>query len=798
MSDLTIREKCALLTGQNHWESRSYPHHEIPSLFFADGPHGVRRQLGASDHLGLNKSQPATCFPTSATLANSWDEALCEEVGTALGVEAAAQGVDVLLGPGLNIKRSPTCGRNFEYFSEDPYLSGKLAAASVRGIQKYGVAACPKHFAVNSQETIRMSSDSVIDERAMREIYLAAFEMVIKEASPHCLMTSYNKINGTYANEHPVLLKQILREEWGYDGLVVTDWGGSNNQVDAIKAGAGLEMPGCGYESASQLMEALEQGKLTEEELDKVVGTLIRESQRPRNKQNFSEEEHHLLAGRAAQESIVLLKNEGNLLPLDAKLKVALIGDLARTPRYQGAGSSYVEPTHLESLLDEAKKSGMNLAGFAPGYQRLDRPDETLLKEAEELALSADIVLVSLGLTEALESEGMDRPSIDLPSNQLALIELLSKTGKPMVAVLSAGAAISSAWSSLFQGILHGYLGGQAGAGAMIRVLLGQSCPAGKLAETLPHRLEDSPTVSWYPSLQPSAEYRESIYVGYRYYEKNNIPVAFPFGFGLSYTSFSYDKLSVNETSVTFELKNIGKVAGAEISQLYIGLADSQFFRPSKELKGFAKTFLQPGETKLVSIPLDDKAFLVYNPAAHAWETEPGRYRLDIGSSSHDIRLSGSLDVEGSLSVNPYDKDSLSHYFNGSIKDADDTEFATLLGRSLTERVWPSSISANMPFCQLKTARSGIARLVFRIIDKKRAASEKEGKPDLNLLFISNVPFRTIAKMTNGLVSSEMVDGLLQAVNGRIFRGLSQVIRGFFKNKARNKAFSKQLESRKT
>lgn len=794
LNRMTLEQKCALLSGKGVFNTRSYPSLGVPELILADGPHGIRKQIGDSDHLGLNESQQATCFPTSATIANSWDLQLGEAVGEALGREASSQGVHVLLGPGLNIKRSPTCGRNFEYFSEDPYLSGKMAAAYVRGIQKHDVAACPKHFAVNSQETIRMSSDSVIDERAMREIYLTAFEIVVRDASPGCLMTSYNKINGTYANEHTYLLKTILRDEWNYQGMVVTDWGGSNSHVEAVKAGSSLEMPACGLESSQELIDAVHDGSLSMEDVDARVQEVLKLALSERNQQAVDEDKHHHLAMRAAEQSIVLLKNEGDLLPLRKDVSVAVVGDFARHPRYQGAGSSQVKPTRLDIPVDIIKNSSLNFTGYAQGFHRQDQQDEELLTDALVVAKTADVLIVYIGLSESGDSEGMDRQDIDLPQNQVRLIERLHGLGKPMIAVISAGSAISMPWADRFHAILHGYLGGQAGAMAMLKVLQGETNPSGKLAETLPATFDSTPAAGWYPGTAPQAVYQESIFVGYRYYEKVEEPVLFPFGHGLSYASFAYTNLKADAKKVTFDLENTGTCDGAEVSQLYIGLENSQFFRPVKELKGFAKTFLKPGEKKTVTILLDDTTFRVYHVPSGSWQTEPGEYQVLLGASSRDIRLQGSIAVEGPGMEPPYDIKRLPSYFSGRVKQAGREEIEYLLQRPLPGHEWPAVFTENMPFCQLKNAKSGLARLAAKVVDRKRMASIQKGKPDLNLFFIHNIPFRAIAKMTNGMVGKKMVDGLLLAVNGHMFKGLATLIRGFFQNKSLNKKFSETLE----
>lgn len=546
---MTIEEKAAILSGKNVWQSRNIDRLGIPSIFCADGPHGIRKQARAGDHLGLNASLPATCFPTAASVSNSWDTDLCREIGEALGEEAWALDVNVLLGPGLNIKRSPLCGRNFEYFSEDPYLSGKLAAAYIKGIQSRGVYACPKHFAVNNQELRRMAMNSVVDERTLREIYLEGFEIAVKEGGARCIMTSYNEVNGVYANENEHLLKDILRGEWGFDGIVITDWGGSNNHVKGVAAGSNLEMPSPGLQSARELITAVENGSLSMETLESGVDDLLEAvlaltGNRKDKGKSFDKEGHHKLAKRAEEESIVLLKNEEELLPLKPGCKVALIGDFAYTPRYQGAGSSLVNPVRLENMKEMIKDYPLHVEGCARGYRRGGIPDPALIEEALKLAANADVVLYCFGLDEISESEGMDRKHMRIPQNQISLLTALSKENPNIVGIISAGSAIEMPWQDCCKSLLHGYLGGEAGPSAMLRIITGIVNPSGRLSETYPLRYEDTPAFRYFPGAQRCSQYREGIYVGYRYYDTRKAKVRYPFGYGLSYTTFS-DRKSV-------------------------------------------------------------------------------------------------------------------------------------------------------------------------------------------------------------------------------------------------------------
>lgn len=795
---MTLEEKAAILSGKSVWETREVRRLGIPSIFLSDGPHGLRKQAAAGDHLGLNESLSATCFPTAATIANSWNCSLAGEIGEALGEEAVSMDVDVLLGPGMNIKRSPLCGRNFEYFSEDPYLSGKMAAAYVRGIQKKGVYSCVKHFAVNSQELQRMSMDAVVDDRTFREIYLTGFEIAVKEGNAKSIMSSYNQINGVYANEDSHLLKEILRDEWKFDGFIVTDWGGSNSHVEGVRAGSNLEMPSPGLDSARELIRAVKQKELAEEELDACVDELLDAAltlagKEKREKQGVDFAEHHRLAKKAALESAVLLKNEKRILPLEAGTKVALIGDFACSPRYQGAGSSMVNPTQVDSMAGLIGAYPLQVVGVSRGYQRNGNADEEKLREAVELAKTADVVIYCFGLNEIAESEGVDREHMRVPENQIALLEAISDVNQHIVGVLSAGSPIEMPWQEKCGAILHGYLNGQAGAGAVLDLLTGKANPSGRLNETYPIRYEDTPAARYYPSREKTSEYREGLYVGYRYYDTAGVKVQFPFGYGLSYTEFSYSDLEVREKEVSFVLTNSGGMDGAEVAQLYIGLPKTEIFRPQKELKGFVKVFLKKGESRKVTIPLDDKAFRYWNTRTNRWEREGGSYRMMVGASVSDIRLEGSLPVKGTTSINPYQKEMLSSYFTGDIRNVSDGEYEALLGRPIPDGKWGGELGVNDAICQMYYAKSRLARCVCRVLENKKKKSELSGKPDLNILFIYNMPFRGIAKMTNGAVSMEMVYGIVDAVNGRFFRGMSKVIGGYFRNRRWNREYEQKL-----
>ncbi len=794
VKQMTLEEKCFLLSGKDFWQTRSVERLGVHNMTLSDGPHGVRKQAGSGDQLGLNPSLPATCFPTAATIANSWDPALGEEIGTYLGEEAASQGVGVLLGPGLNIKRSPLCGRNFEYFSEDPYLAGKMAAGYIRGIQKNGVAACPKHFACNSQELRRMASDSVVDERTLREIYLTGFEIAVKEGRAKSLMSSYNRVNGTYANENYHLLQEILRDEWGFDGFVVSDWGGSNEHIEGVRAGSHLEMPTTGGDSDLELVQAVKDGKISEEiinqRVDEILDVIlpVTEAVKKYEGKPFDIEAHHKMAAKASEQSIVLLKNDENILPLKKGTKVAVIGEFAQNARYQGAGSSVVNATRVDNAMDVIGNFDLVVAGFEPGYPRSGKGDPAMQAKAVELAKKADIVLLYIGLDEISESEGLDRPHMKLPQSQIDLLEAVAAVNHNVVAVMSAGSAVEMPWLGRCKAVIHGYLCGQAGASAVLKALMGEINPSGKLAESCPVKYEDVSSDPYFPAKQRTAEYREGLYVGYRYYETANIPVQFPFGFGLSYTTFAYSDLKVSDKEAAFTLTNTGSMDGAEVAQLYVGKPDAKVFRPAKELKGFAKVFLKAGESKTVTIPLDDKAFRYFNVKTNQFEVEGGEYQIMVGASAADIKLTGTVAAAGTEAPNPYNEKELADYYTGNIKAVSDRQFETLLGHPIPDGSWSGTLTMNDAICQMYYAKSGLARFVCRRLTSMINKSMEKGKPNLNLMFNYNMPFRGIAKMTGGMCTMEMAEGILIIVNGHFFKGLGRIIGGFFRAGKKHKA----------
>jgi len=790
IAQLSLEEKAALLSGENTWQTRAIPRLGIPSIWMSDGPHGVRKQTGSGDHLGIAASEPATCFPTAATLANSWDTALVERVGAALGSEAAAQGVHVLLGPGLNIKRSPLGGRSFEYYSEDPVVSGALAAAAVRGIQSQGVAATPKHFAVNSQELRRMASDSVVDERTLRELYLSAFETVVTEARPWAIMSSYNRVGGVYAHENPHLLTDILRDEWGFDGAVVSDWGGGNDAVAAVSAGGTLEMPSPGFASARQIAAAVRDGSLDEAELDARVGELLTLIERTTSGSASAAHPaaHHSLARRAAAESAVLLRNEDDLLPLAPGTRVALIGEFAQNPRYQGAGSSLVNAVRVTDLVSAVAETPLELAAYAQDFRRDGSDDAALRDAAVRAARDAEVAVVALGLPENAESEGLDRATLELPANQIELLRAVVAANPRVVVTVSAGGAIEMPWADDVRAIVHGYLGGQAGAEGMLDVLTGAVTPSGKLAETMPMSVHETPTAGTFPARGAAAEYREGPFVGYRYAETAGVDVRYEFGFGLSYTTFAYSDLVVDEDEARFTIENTGSVAGAEIAQVYVARrGDSRVIRPARELAGFTKVELAPDERTTVTVPLGSRAFRFFDVRSDSWQVEAGAYDVLVGASVRDIRLAASVELAGTVAAGTLPP-ALEPYRTARVRGVSDEAFAALLGRPLPTAHDAREIRVNDPVLRLEHSPSRLARLLFRILDGRRAAAEKKGSADLNALFLLNMPFRAIAKMSGGLATDELVRGVLTLANGRTFRGLGQVVRAFFRGRRAEKA----------
>lgn len=807
INEMTLEEKASLVSGKDFWQTQNIDRLGIPSIFLADGPHGIRKQAAAADHLGLNESIKATCFPTAATMANSWNLELGKEMGECLSVEAKQQKVNILLGPGINIKRNPKCGRNFEYFSEDPYLAGKMASRYIQGIQTEGISGCVKHFACNNQELRRMTVDSVMDERTLREIYLTNFEIAIKEGQPKCIMSSYNLVNGEYANENKHNCNDILRGEWGYDGIMVSDWGGANNHVEGLLANNELEMPTTDGDTTEDVINAIKEGRLEERVLDENVDRLLNiifetDAALKAPGKELNVDEHHLVAQKCAEESLVLLENDG-VLPLKKEDKVAFIGKFIEEPRYQGAGSSVVNPHKLDRVLDSIKEYEFEYVGYEPGFDFTGKVKKGLIKKAVELANKADKVVVFAGLDNVTEAEGIDRKNILLPEGQLALIDELLKLNKKVIVCLSCGSVVELPFAKKVNGLLHHYLTGQAGAKAILNILTGEVNPSGKLAETYPLHYEDTPSYNYFHKKENTAEYRESIYVGYRYFEKVNKEVLYPFGYGLSYTKFAYSDLNVSNLGVTFKLKNVGDVEGKEIAQMYIGLKDSKIFRAVKELKGFVKEDLKPGEEKEVFIPFDDYSFRYFNVKTNKWEVEEGEYTIYVGSSSKDIHLTGSIHQKGTTDVLPYDEEKLSTYYTGDPREVNDEQFKELLGRDIPD--------GNIKFYkkkrivvdyfttveQLRYSKRWVGRLFSWAIRFAIKFLRFFGNPTLAntlVMGVQNQPMRALSRMTGGAIHWKQLDGLIMVFNGHFFKGLKKFFKEGSAIKKQRKAEAKAKE----
>lgn len=660
VSQMTLEEKAGMCSGKDFWHLKSVERLGIPEVMVSDGPHGLRKQAENADHLGINESIKAVCFPTACATACSFDRDLLEEMGSALGKECQAENVSVLLGPAVNIKRSPLCGRNFEYFSEDPYLAGQMAKAHIQGVQKEGVGTSIKHFAANNQEYHRMSASSEVDERTLREIYLAAFETPIKEAKPKTVMCSYNQINGVFASEDPWLLDEVLRKEWGYEGYVMSDWGAVNERVPGLKAGLELEMPASGGETDRQIVEAVKNGTLKEEILDRAVERILNvifDYVDHKKDEVFDMEKDHALAEKVETESMVLLKNDG-ILPLKKGSRVAFIGAFAKNPRYQGGGSSHINSFRVTGALEAAE--GMADITYAEGYGlEKDEIDEALVKEAVKAAKEAEVAVIFAGLPDAFESEGYDRVHMKMPNCQNHLIHEVCNVQPNVVVVLHNGSPVEMPWADEVKGILEAYLGGQAVGAAEAKILFGDANPCGKLAETIPYKLSDNPSYLNFPGDGETVEYKEGVFVGYRYYDKKEMSVRYPFGYGLSYTEFAYsnlklDKKSMKDTdtlTVSVDVTNTGSREGKEIVQLYVADLTGSANRPVRELKNFVKVSLAPGETKTVQMELNKRSFAWYNVKLHDWYAASGIYEIQIGKSSREIVLSDTVEVTTDVTV---------------------------------------------------------------------------------------------------------------------------------------------------
>lgn len=739
VSEMTLEEKAKICSGGDFWHTEAVERLGIPSVLVTDGPCGLRKQAGASDHLGLNDSIKAISYPTGSCIACSFDRGLIERSGEILGEECQAEDVAMLLGPAVNIKRSPLCGRNFEYFSEDPYQTGEMATAYIKGVQSKNIGTSLKHYAANSQEHRRMTSDSVVDERTLREMYLPAFEKAVKEAQPASVMCSYNKLNGEFASENHRLLTEILRDEWGFEGMVVSDWGAVNDRVRGIAAGMDLEMPGPGKANTKKIIEAVENGQLPQEALDTAVERILKmvydyyQNRRP--EVEFQYERDHELARQMATESIVLLKNEDNILPLEKGKRVAFIGKFAENPRFQGGGSSHVSCYKITGALEAAQ--GLNVA-YAPGYPiDTQEPDGALISEAVEAAKGAECAVLFIGITDAMESEGFDRKDMKIPLCQQRLVEEVAKVQKNIVVVVHCGGAIEMPWINETKAVLYAYLGGEAVGSATLDLLYGDKNPSGKLAETFPLRLEDNPSYLFYIGEGDRVEYREGIFVGYRYYDKKNMEVLFPFGYGLSYTSFEYSDLKLDKTQmedtdtlrVSVKIKNTGDRAGKEIVQLYVQDCESSVIRPVKELKGFEKVDLAPGQEVAVEFVLDKRAFAYYNTELNDWHVESGEFNILVGSSSRDIKLTAGIHIDSTTVIKKV------FHLNSTIGDI----MADPKGREILNQVMQS----------------------MNVGDVGGEAMA----PEALQAMMGYLPLRGVLMMAGDMVQPEMIQGLIDTLN---------------------------------
>lgn len=746
---MTLEEKAAMCSGADFWHTESVERLGIPAMMVSDGPHGLRKQDQKADHLGVNDSIKAVCFPAGCGTAASFNRELITKMGEVLGEECQAEGVGVILGPAVNIKRSPLCGRNFEYYSEDPYVASEMAGALIEGVQKKNVGTSIKHFLANNQEHRRMSSSSEVDERTLREIYLAAFEGAVRKKKPWTVMCSYNRINGTYAAENKEVLTDILREEWDFDGFVMSDWGAVNNRVPDLYAGLELEMPSSGGINDKLIVEAVKEGRLEEAVLDRAVERILNIVYRFEENRDktavFDRDKDHETARKVAEETIVLLKNEGDILPLDEKEKIAFIGKYASKPRYQGGGSSHINSHKVTSAWDCVKDWG-NIT-LAEGFRdEKDEIDEALMAEAVEQAKAAGAAVIFAGLPDAFESEGFDRSHMRMPECQNELIARVAAVQPNTIVVLHNGSPVEMPWADQVKGIVESYLGGQAVGGAQVDILFGKVNPSAKLPESFPYKLEDNPSYLYYVGEGDRVEYREGVFVGYRYYDKKKMDVRFPFGFGLSYTTFDYSDLKLStesisdqdNLSVSVDVTNTGKMAGKEVVQLYVSDVESTVIRPVQELKGFEKVELAPGETKTVTFTLDKRAFAYWNTTLHDWHVESGEFLIRIGKSSRDIVLEASVNVTSTVRV--------------PVRYTLDTTFGDVMKD-------PEAMEMMAPFMKLGILETGG--------EEETGAASEAISSQMQEAMMRYMPLRGLLSFSGGAVTMEQLQGMVDALNAR-------------------------------
>ena len=772
LAQLTLEEKAAICDGADFWHLKGMEKYGFPSIMVCDGPHGLRKKDYSKTGDSLSNSVPAISYPTAATTAASWDPELLYKMGVALGKKCLKEEVGVLLGPGINMKRSPLCGRNFEYFAEDPILAGELAAGFINGVQSMGVGTSLKHFCANSQETRRMTCDSVVDERALREIYLTAFEIAVKKAQPWTVMNSYNKINGFHGSENKHTQLDILRGEWGFEGVVVSDWGAVNDRVLGLKNGNDLEMPSSAGSGTKKIVEAVKNGTLDEavvtERALNVLKLIDKAVSGAKKDYPYNDLDDQDFAREIAANSMVLLKNNG-ILPLKKDSKVAVIGELARKPRYQGAGSSHINPTKLDNALEELQKVGYDVK-FAQGYElsnKKAKKNDAHLAEAVKLAAESETVILFIGLTDEYEAEGFDRSHMNLPAAHDKLAEEIAKVNKNVIVVLAGGSPVEMPWNDSVAAVLNSYLGGQAGAGAVADIISGKVNPSGKLPETYPMVYADTPAKNNFPGNPASVEYRESVYIGYRYYEKANKAVRYPFGYGLSYTTFEYsdiklDKASMNDDEklkVTFTVKNTGAVAGYEIAQLYVADKESTIYRPAKELKGFKKVWLEPGESKEVEIELCKRAFAFYNVNINDWCVESGEFEILVGASSADIKLTATVNVSGTTENIPDYSAVAPLYYTGDVQNVPEEQFVAVLGRELPPTSYDPNRKLGIQDTFESCAHTKNGKRFYKILTTLIPAGFAQA-------IAMQTPFRDFISMSGGVFSEQMAEGLVKWLSG--------------------------------
>lgn len=796
IAQMTLEEKIDLCSGVDFWHLKGIERLGIPSVMVTDGPHGLRKQSEKSDNLGINDSIQAVCFPTAAGTASSFDRALLRRLGETLGEECQAERVAVLLGPAVNIKRSPLCGRNFEYFSEDPYLAGEMAASYISGVQSKNVGTSIKHFAVNNQERRRMTVSAVADERALREIYFPAFEAAVKKAQAWSVMCSYNRINGVYSSENEWLLDQVLRKDWGFQGFVMTDWGAANDRVAGVKAGLELEMPTSGGVNSARIRKGYQEGRISEETLDqaaeRILQIVMRYAENRDENAVFDRAADHEKAHKAALDTMVLLKNEG-ALPLRREQKIAFIGGYAEKPRFQGGGSSHINSYRVVGALEAVQ--GKADITFAKGFDTEgDALDEALLREAVEAAKAAEVAVIFAGLPDSFESEGFDRSHLNLPRCQNRVIEAVSRVQPNTVVVLHNGSPVLMPWLGGVNAVLESYLGGEAVGQAQADLLFGDANPCAKLAETFPLSLEDTPCANYFPGGPLTVEYRESIYVGYRYYDKAEKEVLFPFGHGLSYTQFAYSDLKLDKTrfkaekglTISFKICNTGERDGAEVAQVYVADVESSVFKAAKELKGFEKVYLKAGEETTVELTLDERAFAYYDTAAQKWAVESGKYQILVGASSRDIRLTGSAQVLGAPAPKgePEAKRLLPTYYDGHFDRISDVEFEALLGHPIP-RSWrdPSTpFTRDNTIDDAKNTRWG--RRIMKLI-RKFAKMDGIATNEMAVAMIAEMPIHNFSTMSQGAITQEMEEAVVMLLNdkkpakafGILFAGVANAVK---------------------